>query len=90
MEITLNWLGLKQVLAFILLVLQSLWPRAYYLSSGAFSRTVLRPYSTCKAERREAAVLGNKTWTRAVERLGSSIVRSFRHGYGNAGSPTGQ
>ena len=38
----LNHYLLKQVLAFILLVLQSLWPRAYYLSSGAFSRTVLR------------------------------------------------
>ena len=89
MEITLNWLGLKQVLAFILRVLQSLWPRAYYLSSGAFSRTVLR---TALAKQSVGAdgLLGNKTWTRAVERLGSSIVRSFRHGYGNAGSPTGQ
>jgi len=81
--------GTKQVLAFILLLLQSLWPRAHYLSSGAFSRTE-PPHSTCKQSAGQTAILGNKTWTRAVERLGSSIVRSFRHGYGNAGSPTGQ
>ena len=81
--------GSKQVLAFILLLLQSLWPRAHYLSSGAFSRTV-PPHSTCKqsAGAGETAILGNATRTRAVERPGSSIARSFRHGHANAGSPT--
>ena len=79
--------GTKQVLAYILLVLQSLWPRAHYLSSGAFSRTVPRT-ALAKQSAGQTAILGNKTWTRAVERPGSSIVRSFRHGHANAGSPT--
>ena len=79
--------GTKQVLAYILLVLQSLWPRAHYLSSGAFSRTE-PPYSTCKQSAGQTAILGNATRTRAVERPGSSIARSFRHGHANAGSPT--
>ena len=79
--------GSKQVLAFILLLLQSLWPRAHYLSSGAFSRTV-PPDSTCKQSAGETAILGNATRTRVVERPRSSIARAFRRGHGNAGSPT--
>ena len=78
--------GTKQVLAFILLLLQSLWPRAHYLSSGAFSRIVPRT-ALAKQSAGQTAILGNATRTRAVEHRSSSIVRSFRHGYGK-GSPT--